>query len=579
MKYSETKKIVSRLLQFVKPEKKLLIWGTLFLGLGSAASLIFPQMVRIMVDEAVENKSTELVNRLGLYMVAILVVSSIAVALRYYLFTLAGERIVRHIRKSLFERMLAQEIGFFDDQMTGDLLSRLNTDAALLQNTLSVNISMALRNFTAATGGFILLFYTSPSLTIAMLAALPPAAFMAARFGKKVRSQSQAVQEALGNSSAVADESISNIRTVRAFAAETTEHHRFQKALDTALEKARQKIRTIAEFSGTLSVLGLTAIAAILWYGAHLVISGELTMGTLSAYILYTMTVAVSVATLGGLWTDFMSAIGAASRIFQIIDNEPSIKNTGGDTLQNLKGDIDLENIQFSYPTRPDVEVFKNLNLSIEAGEVVALVGPSGSGKSTIAALIQRFYDPTKGKVSLDGRDLHELDPSWLRGQIGTVSQEPVLMSTSIRENIAYGNPEATDEQIRQAAASANALSFIEKFPESFETKVGERGVQLSGGQKQRIAIARATLKDPRILILDEATSALDAESEHLVQEALQILMQGRTVIIIAHRLSTVREANRVILLDQGEIKQQGTHEELVADTTGPYYQLVQKQI
>lgn len=570
---------LKKLIPFVLPEKKYLFWGTLFLFISSGSSLVFPQIVRVMVDEAIAEKSSDLINRLGLYMAVILLLASFASATRYYLFTYAGERIVRHIRKELFEKLLAQEIGYFDGQMTGDLMSRINTDATRLQNTLSVNISMALRNLASVVGGLGLLFYTSPTLTIGLMAALPPAAFLSSRFGRKVKKQSHQVQEALGVSSALADEALSNIRTVRAFASEPTEVKRFQGALDTALDTARSRILTIAQFSASLYLIGFTAVGTILWYGSHLVLSGELSVGTLSAYILYTLTVAVSAATLGNLWTDFMSAIGATRRIFEIIDRDPAIETNTGDRLKSINGQIDLKGVSFAYPTRPDVLVFENLNLSIQPGEVIAVVGPSGSGKSTLAGLIQRFYDPTSGAVSLDGNAYTTLDASWLRQQIGTVSQEPVLMSTTIKENIGYGNTGATQTEIAKAASSANAKDFIESFPDAYDTTVGERGVQLSGGQKQRVAIARATLKDPAVLILDEATSALDAESEHLVQEALNKLMQGRTVIIIAHRLSTIKNANRVIVMDKGKIKQEGTHEELLKDTDNIYYQLVQKQI
>jgi len=570
---------IRRLLQFARPETKRLAWGAVFLFLGSSMTLLFPQTVRMAVDEALQHQDTAMVDRLGLAMMAILVITAVAMAARYYLFTLAGERIVRSIKSTLFKAMLRQDVSFFDQQMTGDLLSRITADATVLQNALSVNISMLLRNAVAAIGGLVLLFVTSAKLTLALLAVLPPAAFITAGFGKRIKGMARQVQEAVGVASSVADETLGNLRTVRAFAAESVEVQRFDTALDQALEKARIRIAAIARFMGLISLLGLTSIAVVLWYGARLVLAGELSIGTLSAYILYTLTVAVSVATLGNLWTDFMSAAGAASRIFQILDRVPQIAPAGGAELSRIEGAIQIDQVTFAYPSRPDVPVLSDLNLNIAPGEIVALVGHSGSGKSTVAALIQRFYDPNRGAVRLDGHDLKSLSGAWLRRQIGTVAQEPVLMSTSLRNNIAYGRPDAPLSDIETVARLSHAEEFILRFPEGYDTRVGERGVQLSGGQRQRIAIARAMLKDPRILILDEATSALDADSEHWVQEALQRLMQGRTVLVIAHRLSTVRHADRVIVLERGRIVQQGSHEELIQDRLGSYYNLVQKQL
>jgi ATP-binding cassette subfamily B protein len=570
---------LKQLFRFAYPERRLLILGTLFLALGSLVLLVFPQAVRITMDEAVETKNLVLINQLGMVMLLLLAIQSFAAALRYYLFTLAGERTVKRIRTKLFDTLLEQEIGYFDGQKTGDLMSRINSDSTVLQNTLSVNLSMILRNFAAAVGGLVFLFYTSWKLAILLLIVLPPLALLAAKFGGRVRKISRNVQESLGNASAIADEALSNIRTVRSFAAEPIESHRFQTALDKALEVAKMKIRLVANFTGAMSLLGSFAIIIILWLGGRMVIEGELSIGTLSAFILYTMTVAISVSTLGALWTDVMNAAGASTRIFQILNRTPTILNNQGDTLDHLIGEITLKDVQFSYPVRPDYQVFQKLNLKIAEGESIALVGRSGSGKSTIAALIQRLYNPQAGEILIDQTNILDLSASWLRQQIGTVSQEPILMSTSIRENIAYGKPEASILEIKKAAQFAFANDFIEEFPEAYETLVGERGVQLSGGQRQRIAIARAMLKDPRILILDEATSALDAESEDLVQKALNNLMKGRTVLIIAHRLSTVKNTDRIIVLDQGKIVEEGHYDQLIKNQDGIYFNLVQKQL
>lgn len=567
------------LLQFAYPERKLLFLGTIFLVLSSLVLLVFPQVVRITIDQAVEAKNLSLINKLGALMLIILAVQSVAAALRYYLFTLAGERTVKRIRSKLFDSLLDQEIGFFDSQKTGDLMSRINSDATVLQNTLSVNISMILRNLAAAVGGLIFLFITSWQLSLLLLIILPPAALMAARFGGKVRKISQNVQQSLGAASAIADESLSNIRTVRSFAAEPVETDRFSKALDHALAVAKSKIELVAGFTGAITLLGSLAVILILWLGGRMVIQDQLTIGTLSAFILYTMTVAISVSTLGGLWTDFMNATGASARIFEILKRTPTISNVKGKTLDQVGGQISMRDVRFAYPTRPEYPVFRSLNLTIAEGEAVALVGKSGSGKSTIAALIQRLYEPKSGTIFIDGIDIVDLSASWLRRQIGTVSQEPVLMSTTIRENIAYGKPEASLEEIEKAAKLAYAADFVNSFPDTYETLVGERGVQLSGGQKQRIAIARAMLKNPQILILDEATSALDAESEELVRKALHNLMQGRTVIVIAHRLSTVKDTDRVVVLDNGEIVEEGPHSELLQNVDSIYFHLVENQL
>ena len=579
MKKSINTSEIKQLLAFAYPEHRLLIWGTLFLALGSLVLLIFPQAVRITIDQAVQTNNLALINKMGVVMLVILTIQAIAMALRYYLFTLAGERTVKRIRQRLFDKLLEQEIGFFDGQKTGDLMSRINSDSTVLQNTLSVNISMILRNLAGAVGGLVFLFITSWKLSLLLIVILPPAALMAARFGGKVRTISKNVQHSLGAASAVADESLSNIRTVRSFAAEDVESSRFTGALDAALEIANRKIGLIARFTGVITLLGSVAIVLVLWLGARMVIHEEITIGTLSAFILYTMTVAISVSTLGGLWTDFMNATGASSRIFQILNRTPLISNEKGKTLESLSGKITLAGIQFSYPTRPESKVFNNLNLCIEKGEAIALVGKSGSGKSTIAALIQRLYDPDSGEIHIDGTNIADLSAGWLRRQIGTVSQEPILMSTSIRDNISYGKPAASDAEIENAAESAFAAEFICGFPEKYKTLVGERGIQLSGGQKQRIAIARAMLKNPQILILDEATSALDAESEELVQKALQNLMKGRTVLVIAHRLSTIKNTDRVIVLNNGEIVEEGVHHDLITRSEGAYFQLVQKQL
>ncbi|HET6346398.1 MAG TPA: ATP-binding cassette domain-containing protein, partial [Myxococcota bacterium] len=336
--------------------------------------------------------------------------------------------------------------------------------------------------------------------------------------------------------------------------------------------------RVIAFFSGGATFAGYSAVAIVLWYGGHLVIEHRMTLGDLTAFLLYTLIVAFSLGTLASLWTDFMRAIGASERVFELLERTPAMSEDVGAALDDVRGEVRYDAVSFTYPSRVDAPVLDSVSLHLSPGEVVALVGPSGGGKSTIAALLLRLYDVSAGSITLDGHDLRTLSPSWLRRQVGSVAQEPVLFSCSVADNIRYGKATATDEEVRAAANAANAHAFIERFPQGYDTPVGERGVQLSGGQKQRIAIARAVLKNPRILVLDEATSALDAESEHLVKEALDRLMKGRTTLVIAHRLSTVKDAHRVVVVEHGRVVQSGTHQALMAQQESLYRRLVERQ-
>lgn len=566
-----------KLLNLARPEVKTLAWGTLFLLIGSGMGLLYPQGIRVVMDSALTQKSTRIINYASLAMAVVFLVQGIAVALRAYLFTVAGERIVARLRSNLYGNVIAQEVGFFDKTRTGELLNRLASDTTVLQNTVSVNISMALRNLASAVGGVGLLLYTSPKLTLLMLTIVPPVALGAVFFGRKIRKLSRDAQDTLAEASEIAEETISGIRTVRAFARESREHERYSKAIDRSFEVARKRALASGAFGGVVSFAAYSAIAVVLWYGGHLVVAQKMSLGELTSFLLYTLIVAFSLGALGSLWADFMRATGAAERVFDLAERTSKIPTGKGESLAQVEGHIHFNHIDFSYPSRADVPVLQDLTLEVKPGEIVAIVGPSGSGKSTIASLIPRFYDPEAGHLMLDGKPIQTYDPDWLRQQIGIVAQEPILFSTSIAENIRYGRLTANQEELEEAAHAANAHDFIINFPNGYETAVGERGVQLSGGQKQRVAIARAVLKDPRILILDEATSALDAESESLVKEALDRLMKGRTTLVIAHRLSTVKDADRVVVLEHGRIVQNGTHQELIRHE-GIYKRLVEKQ-
>jgi ATP-binding cassette subfamily B protein len=415
-------------------------------------------------------------------------------------------------------------------------------------------------------------------LTGLMLTIVPVVAVGAVTYGRKVRGLSKQTQDALAAANEVAEESLSGIRTVRSFAAERHEVKRYSAATERAYDVARHRARQSSYFLTGASSAGYVACAVVLWYGGRLVMDGRLSMGSLTSFLVYTMLVAVSLSSLVDLWADFMRAAGAAERVFELVDRVPTIPAAGGERLPSIEGRVRFQGVHFAYPSRPDVPVLQGIDLTLEPGQVVAVVGPSGAGKSTLASLLSRFYDPQGGKLLLDGRELTALDPEWLRKQIAMVAQEPLLFSSSIADNIRYGRPEATDAQVEAAARAANAHDFITRFPEGYRTSVGERGVQLSGGQKQRVAIARAVLKDPRILVLDEATSALDSESEHLVKDALERLMRGRTTLIIAHRLSTVANADQVLVLEGGRVVQSGSHSSLMSQE-GLYKRLVERQV
>ncbi len=571
-----------RLLALARPEWRRILVGTIFLLLASVMSLAYPQAVRMIVDGALAKDKGpggggSVIDNAALGMIVIFALQAVAIALRYVMFTLAGERVVARLRRTLYEHVLAQEIAFFDERRTGELGSRLASDTTVLQNTVSVNVSMLLRNGASVIGGVALLFYTSPLLTLIMLSVVPAVALGAVIYGKRIRRLSKQAQDALGDAGNVAAEAIAGIRTVRSFTAEPLEGERYGAAIERTFQLARQRAVAGATFMGAATLAAYGAIALVLWYGGKLVMRDAMSVGELTSFVLYTLIVAVGLGAMGELWTDFMRASGAAERVFELLDRKPTIALTGGEVPATVTGRITLEQVEFSYPARPDVPVLRGVDLVVAPGEVVALVGPSGAGKSTVAALLGRLYDPQRGRVLLDGRDVRELDPTWLRKQIGVVAQEPILLSGTIEENVRYGRADASDDEVRAALRAANAHDFVWAFPEGHKTRVGERGVQLSGGQKQRVAIARALLKDPRILVLDEATSALDAESEHLVQQALDRLMKGRTTLVIAHRLSTVMHADRVVVVEGGQIVQSGRHGELMA-TEGLYRRLVERQ-
>jgi ABC transporter fused permease/ATP-binding protein len=568
---------LNRLLALARPELPRLSLATIALLISSGTSLVYPQAIRVMVDAVTGGDVPFSLDTGAILLVLLVLVQSTFAMLRAWLFTSAGESIVAKLRARLFGAILGQDIEFFDHRRTGELTNRLSADTAVLQSTVTVNVSTGLRYLLGAVGGGAFLLWMSPRMTVVAMAIVPVAAVAAAVFGRLMRRLSRKVQDALAASNVVAEETIAGIRTVRSFARERHEAGRYKEAVERAYRLAAKRAFAIGSFRGFITFVGFGTAALMVWYGGRLVAGGDMTIGELTAFLLYTGIVAASIGALASTYADFMRAVGSSQRIFELLDQTGSLETGGGEPVGEVSGSLRFKDVDFSYPSRPDVIVLRGFELAVDPGEVVALVGPSGAGKSTVASLVPRFYDPTGGRITLDGTDLVRFDPRSLRRKIGAVMQEPILFAESIADNVRYGRPDASDEEVRRAARAANAAIFIEEFPEGYDTLVGERGVRLSGGQKQRIAIARAVLKDPRILILDEATSALDAESEHLVHEALDRLMKGRATIVIAHRLSTVRNADRVVVLDQGMVVESGTHDALMG-ADGLYRRLVERQ-
>jgi ABC transporter fused permease/ATP-binding protein len=569
---------IAKIVGLLREELPSLAAGTVLLVAGAGLSLVYPQGIRVIVDGALAGRDADAVMRIAVYLAVLAVLQGAAVAGRHLLFSLAGERGVRRVRERLYRSLLGQEIAFFDAARTGELVSRLGTDCAAIQSLVAANVSMVFRHVITALGALVLLFFTSVRLTFVMLLVVPPIAIGAVVYGRKVRALARRYQDALADASHVAEESLSAVRTVRAFNAEAAETERYERATGEAYAAARKRAFAGSGFMGGSSAGAYVAMAVVLGYGGTLVAKGALTAGALTAFLVYTLLIALSFGALAELWAETMKGLGAAERVFELMDRVPGMPLSGGRAPAACEGRIELEGVHFSYPTRPDMAVLAGVDLVIAPGEVVALVGASGAGKSTVAALIGRLYDPGAGRILLDGQDLRELDPAWLRAQIGVVPQEPVLFSASVEANVRYGRPGASPEEVVEACRAAHADTFVRAFPEGYATKVGERGQQLSGGQRQRIAIARAVLKDPRILLLDEATSALDAESEALVQDALEKLMRGRTAVVIAHRLSTVARADRVVVVEGGRVVESGAHAALM-ERAGIYRRLVERQL
>ncbi|WP_281335857.1 ABC transporter ATP-binding protein [Flavobacterium eburneipallidum] len=565
-----------RIFKYAKNHKWKFFVGLVFLLLTSATALAFPKLMGMLVD-CVTNKDLDKANEIALMLMGILFLQAIFSFFRISLFVNFTENSLSNIRFALYENLIKLPMSFFSQKRVGELNSRISADISQLQDTFTTTIAEFLRQLILIIGGFIILASISPKLTLMMLSIVPVVAVAAVVFGRFIRKYGKKTQDKVAESQVIVEETLQGISNVKAFANEWYELERYKNKIKEIVKIAIKGGQYRGYFASFIILCLFGCVVAVVWYGITLTIKGEVEgVGDLISFVLYTTFIGASFGGIAEMYAQIQKAVGATERVFELLDETPEKINAtpNAASIQKIQGNVSFNNVAFSYPSRKEIKVLKDVNFTASFGQKIAIVGPSGAGKSTIASLLLRFYDIEGGEILIDNKNIHEYDLENLRGNMSIVPQDVILFGGTIRENIAYGKPNATEEEILKASKQANALSFIESFPEKFETIVGERGIKLSGGQRQRIAIARALLKNPSILILDEATSSLDSESEKLVQEALEILMEGRTSIIIAHRLSTIRSADQILVLDKGVITEQGTHQELIALENGIYKNL-----
>ena len=576
-----TKKNLSKaikIFRFVIPYKWTFVLGMVFLLLSNLTTLSFPLLIGEMT-KVIEGKSKFQINEVTLFFFAILIIQSILSFFRIYTFAQVSEKAMRDVRQTLYAKIITLPIFHFEKRRVGELMSRITSDITQLQDVLSITLAEFFRQIFTLVGGVALITYLSWKLTLFMLATFPLLVISAIVFGKFIRKISKKAQDELANTNIIVEETFQSIQAVKAFTNEKYEVNRYTNSLNKVVNEALKAATLRGGFVSFIIFALFGGIVGVVWYGAQLVAQGDLILADLLTFIFYTAFIGGSVGGLGDIYAQLQKTIGASDRILEILGDPSEVDIHEKETNAQITfGTIDLQDIYFSYPSRPSVEILKGISFTIEPGQKIAIVGTSGTGKSTLAQLMMRFYEPSQGKIKMGDYAIQDLSVGDWRKMVALVPQEVLLFGGSIRENIAYGKPGASEEEIQQAAEQAYAKEFIESFPEKWDTLVGERGVKLSGGQRQRIAIARAILKDPKFLILDEATSALDSESEKWVQSALEELMKNRTSLIIAHRLSTIRSADKIIVMESGKIVEMGSHENLMAKKQGVYQKMVKLQ-
>jgi ATP-binding cassette subfamily B protein len=559
---------LARLGRFLAPYRLRVAGAVLALLAAAASVLALGQGLRHVVDRGFGSGDPQLLNEALAALIGVAVTLAVATYCRFYLMMTTGERVVTDLRRAVFDHIIGLEPAFYEATRTGEVVSRLTADATLLQQVIGYGLSMFVRNFVMMIGATIMLFVVSWKLALFVLLGVPATLVPILLLGRRVRKLSRANQDRVADVSAYVDEAVHEIRTVQAYVHEATDRALFAGHAEAAYQAGVDRIRQKALLIALVMLIAFSAVGVILWVGGHDVLEGRLTAGELSAFVFYASVVAMGAGTISEVWGELQRAAGATERLLELLETQPAIAapRTPVAPPASARGAIELSDIRFAYPARPDSMALERFSLSVAPGECVALVGPSGAGKSTVFALLLRFYDPQSGRLCIDGTALSAMDPRVLRSLIAVVPQEPVIFAASVLENVRYGRPQATREEVLRACEQAFALEFVERLPQGMDTALGERGVTLSGGQRQRLSIARALLADRPILLLDEATSALDAASERMVQQALAALERGRTTLVIAHRLATVRHADRIVVMDRGAIVAQGTHAELLRE-------------